>query len=199
MLAEFDALERDSAKLAAYCTDKKVEQIRLLATFHRAYAHAMREPTTENVAAPRAALEAIRSAGGFIGSSLLISNLAEVSLAAGDMARAEADLKDGFTFVEQSGEQYWLADLHRLSGELALRRQHPDWPAAEACFVKAIEVARGQDARLLELRAATDLARLWRNTRADNDPGALLAPILAMIEGGETSRDVRAARALLAG
>jgi predicted ATPase len=62
-----------------------------------------------------------------------------------------------------------------------------------------IEVARSQEARLLELRAATDLARLWCETRSDNDPRALLEPILAMIEGGETTRDVRNARALLAG
>jgi class 3 adenylate cyclase len=198
MLADFGALERDSAELAAYCTDNKVEQIRLLATFHHAYARAMREPTGENVAAPRAALNAVRSAGGFIGSSLLIFNLAEVSLAAGDLARAEADLKDGFTFVEQSGERYWLADLHRLSGQIALRRQDPDWRGAEACFVKAIEVARGQEAHLLELRAATDLARFWRNAKSDSDPAALLAPFLAKIEGGETTRDVSTARALLA-
>jgi predicted ATPase len=85
-----------------------------------------------------------------------------------------------------------------LSGQLALKRPDPDWRGAEACFVKAIEVARRQEACLLELRAATDLARLWRDTKPDSDPGALLAPILAKIEGGETTRDVSAARALLA-
>jgi predicted ATPase len=88
--------------------------------------------------------------------------------------------------------------MHRLCGHVALQRPEPDRPSAEACFVKAIEVARHQDARLLELRAATDLARLWRDTRADRDPRALLEPILATIEGGETTRDVRHARALLA-
>jgi hypothetical protein len=56
---------------------------------------------------------------------------------------------------------------------------------AQACFLQAIDVARTQEARLLELRAA-------------NDPRALLEPILAAIEGGEATRDVRAARALLA-
>ncbi len=69
---------------------------------------------------------------------------------------------------------------------------------AEASFLKAIEIAHGQEARMLELRAATDLARLWRDTGAPTDPRALFEPILAAIEGGETTRDVRDARALLA-
>jgi predicted ATPase len=81
---------------------------------------------------------------------------------------------------------------------VALKRPQPDRLRAEACFVKAIEVAHGQEARLLELRAATDLARLWRDARSDRDPRALLEPILATIEGGATARDVRNARALLA-
>ncbi len=75
----------------------------------------------------------------------------------------------------------------------------PDRSCAETCFAKAIDVARSQRARLLELRAATDLARLWRGTRPDKDLHALLQPILATIEGGETARDVRNARSLLNG
>ena len=51
---------------------------------------------------------------------------------------------------------------------------------------------------MFELRAATDLARLWRDTASANDPCALLEPILAAIEGGDNTRDVRNARALLA-
>jgi predicted ATPase len=159
----------------------------------------MRAPTGDNIAAQRAALDAVRSSGGNVGTSLNICNLVEVSLIVGDWTRAEADLADGFAFVEQSGEQYWLADLHRLSGQLALSQPAPDRPRAEACFTKAIGVAKGQHARLLELRAATDLARLWRDTRPDRDPHALLQPILATIEGGETARDVRNARSLLDG
>jgi hypothetical protein len=51
---------------------------------------------------------------------------------------------------------------------------------------------------MLELRAATDLARLWRDTGSSNDPRVLLEPILATIEEGDGTRDVRNARALLA-
>jgi hypothetical protein len=157
------------------------------------------EPIESNIAFIRDALEAVRKSGSNAGNSILISNLAEALIAGGDLSGAEAALEDGFAFVKQSGEGYWLADLHRLSGHVALKRTEPDRLRAEACFGKAIEVARSQEARLLELRAATDLARLWCETRSDNDPRALLEPILAMIEGGETTRDVRNARALLAG
>ena len=55
--------------------------------------------------------------------------------------------------------------------------------------MKAIEIARSQEARMLQLRAATDLARLWRDTGSPNDPRALLKPILAAIQGGETMPD----------
>jgi predicted ATPase len=199
VLGDIDSLERDSAELAAYCAEKNVEQIRLLASFHHAYARAMRDPAAHNIMAQRAALQAVRRSGGVLGSSLNLCNLAEVCLNAGDWDRAEADLADGFAFVERSGEHYWLADLHRLSGQLALRRPSVDLERAEACFMRAIDVARSQHARLLELRATIDLARLRRTTRSDSDIRAMLQPILAEIEGGETAADVRNARSVLDG
>lgn len=198
VLGDLEGLECDSAALAAYCGEKRVEQIRLLASLHQIYARAMREPIEENIAALRAALAALGRSGGNAGNSIMFSNLAEALLMAGDLTGAEAALDDGFTFVEQSGEHYWLADLHRLRGQVALMRPEPDRRRAEACFVKAVEIARSQEARLLQLRAAVDLVHLRRETRVDNDPRALLEPILATIEGGETTRDVRNARALLA-
>ena len=198
VLHDLEGLERGSAELLAYCTEKRVEQIRLLANMHFSYARAMRDPEPANVAALRTAFEQVRSAGGFTGSSMILSNLAEVSLQAGDLRQADADLAQGFAFVEQTGERYYLADLHRLSGRLALRQEQPNLPRAEACFCKAIDVAQAQDCRLLELRAANDLARLWRETKSNNDLRALIEPILAAFEGGAAAPDVQEARALLA-
>jgi class 3 adenylate cyclase/predicted ATPase len=197
-LRDIEALERDGAELAAYCAEKKVEQIRLLAGLLSACASAMRGPTESRIDSIGKALLALRQSGGNTGNSILLSNMAEAFLMVGDLAAAASALQDGFAFVEQSGEQYWLADLHRLSGQVALLQAEPDRARAEACFAKAIEVARSQEARLLELRAATDLARLWRGSRADRNLRGLLEPILAMIEGGETARDISDARALLA-
>jgi predicted ATPase len=130
--------------------------------------------------------------------AVFISHLADALLMTGDVMGAEAALQEAFDFIDQSGERFWLAELHRLDGQVALKRPEPDRARAEACFLQAIEIARSQEARLLELCAATDLARLWRDIGSDRDPRALLEPILAAIEGGETTRDVRNARALLA-
>ena len=158
----------------------------------------MREPTQDTIAATRTAIETYRRSGMNVLLSLLLSNLAEALLMANDAAGAERTLQEALAFVEQSGERYWLADLHRVDGQIALRRSEPDCARAEACFLQAIEIARGQEARLLELRAATDLAHLWRDTGSNNDPHALLEPILATIKGGEAAPAVRNARALLA-
>jgi len=69
----------------------------------------------------------------------------------------------------------------------------------ETCFRKAIEIARSQQGRLLELRAANDLAHLWRNSNSGGDVRALLEPILEAVEGGADTRDVRNAHELLLG
>ena len=68
---------------------------------------------------------------------------------------------------------------------------------AETAFLRALETARQQEARLHELRAATELAKLGRRNATSRDRRMLLEPILDVIEGGEETREVRDARALL--
>jgi class 3 adenylate cyclase/tetratricopeptide (TPR) repeat protein len=198
MFGDPEAAEHYSAELVAYCADKNVEEVGLLGAVCYACARATREPTSENIATLRTAIEAYHRTGAHSTDALYISRLADALRMTGDVTGAEAALQEGFAFVEKSGERFWLADLHRVAGRIELKRQGPDRARAEACFRKAIDIARGQEARMLELRAATDLARLWRDTGSPNDPRALLKPVLAAIEGGETTRDVRNARALMA-
>ena len=195
---DLEACERHAVELIDYCAEKKVEQFRLFGTVHHACARAMRQPTQENIAAIRTAIDELHRSGARFMDSVYISQLAEALLMAGDVTGAEVALQEGFAFVEQSGERFWLAELNRSNGWVALKQPEPDRVRAESCFRKAIEIARGQEARLLELRAATDLARIWRDIGSPNDPRALLEPILAAIEGGADTRDVRDARALLA-
>ncbi len=119
---DLEACEGHGAELVAYCAEKKVVQFRLLGAAHHACARAMREPTAESVAAIRDAIDAERRSGARVMESLFISNLAEALAMAGDVSGAEAALQEGLTFVEQSGERFWLADLHRVEGRIALKQ-----------------------------------------------------------------------------
>jgi predicted ATPase len=163
-----------------------------------ALVNALQESKGSNIVAAKAATSALHRSGARATFSTFVAHLAESMLAANDPMEASETLREGFAFVEQSGERFWLAELHRVEGLIALAKADPDRKEAEDTFLRAIEIARAQEARVLELRAAADLARLWRDTGSPNDPRALLDPILAAIEGGEATRDVRAARALLA-
>jgi predicted ATPase len=197
-LGNFEACERFSADLATFCAEHKLEQIRIICIAYSACSRALREPTEENLTAQKTAIDVYRRFGVRVANDRFGAGLAEVLLERGDTMGAEAALKETFSFVEQSRECQYLAELHRLDGRIALKQPGLDRARAEAGFLKAIDVARSQEARLLELRAGIDLARLWRDTGSPSDPRALLEPILAAIEGGETTRDVRNARALLA-
>ena len=198
LLGDLEACERHCAELISYCVEKKVDQIRRFSTLFHACTRAIRDPTEENIVAIRAAIEANHRSGTSMLNSIFILQLVEAALKANDLPGAEVALQEGLAFVEQHGERLWLAEYHRLEGIIALKRPEPDRAQAEACFLRAIDIARSQEARLLELRAATDLAQLWRDTGSDGEPRALLEPMVAAIEGGETTRDVRNARALLA-
>ncbi len=198
LFGDLEVCERTSAELVAYCVERKVAQFRLYSDLTHACARAVRISTVGHIEAIRAARDAHHRSGARILDSMILCCLAEALLAADDITGAEASLQEAFEFVELSGERLLLADLHRIAGKAALGSGASDRARAEACFLKAIEVARGQEARLLELRAATDLARLWRDCGSHNDPRRLLEPILAAIEGGEGMRDVRNARVLLA-
>jgi tetratricopeptide (TPR) repeat protein len=191
MYGDFETAERCAGEHVAFCVEKKVEQFRLWGGNYQASARAMREPTEENVAALRAAIAANNRSGGYFSDSIFKSYLAEALLMRRDIAGAEAALQDAFAFVERSGERFWLADLHRVDGRIALKRPETDRERAEACFLKAIEIAHRQEARMLELSAAIELAELWREEGAPNDPRALLEPLLAEIERDHERRPER--------
>ena len=198
LFGDLDVFEEQLEEFVADCAAKGVEQYRMLGAINLISVRALRAPTKENIALLQSALGALRRSGARLGESVVSSWLAEAMVSAGDVAGAGSVLQEAFAFVEQSGERFWLAELNRLDGQIALKQPEPVPARAESCFRKAIEIARSQEACLLELRAATDLARLWHDTGSSNDTRALLEPILAAIDGGETTRDVRNARALLA-
>jgi class 3 adenylate cyclase len=189
--------ERHSADLVAYCTENKVAQFRLFGTLSLTCARLMLEPTSENIVGFREAIRMQHATGAHLGDSFFLANLTAGLLGAEQPSEAALTLQEAFNFVDQSGERWWLAELHRLAGLLKLTQTAPDMDGAEASFVKAVETARRQEARLHELRAATEIAKLGRGCATSRDRRALLEPILDMIEGGEETGEVRDAMAFL--
>ena len=106
--------------------------------------------------------------------------------------------------VTKAGEHWPEAELLRLQGELTLKKlavDSPDSPTpnpqAEACFQKAIDIARQQQAKSWELRAATSLARLWQQQGKTAEACDLLAPVYNWFTEGFDTKDLQEAKELL--
>jgi predicted ATPase len=91
---------------------------------------------------------------------------------------------EALAVVEETGERWWEADLHRLRGDLLLSLSTQNAAGAEAEYGTAVTTARRQGARMLELRAATSLARLWRDRGAHAEARDLVAPVHAWFAEG---------------
>jgi len=122
-----------------------------------------------------------------------LGRLAEACLEGCHYDEAGTAIAEAFAFVESSGERIWEADLHRLRGEL----KSGDPVEAEADFHRALEVARSQDARSLELRATMSLARLLARQGRCEEARAMLAEIYNWFTEGFDTADLKDAKALL--
>ena len=92
---------------------------------------------------------------------------------------------------------YYGSEIHRLEGELRRRLAPHDTEDAARCFERAIDLARHREAKSLELRATTSLARLWRDHGRREDARRVLADIYGWFTEGFDTQDLRAAKALL--
>jgi class 3 adenylate cyclase/tetratricopeptide (TPR) repeat protein len=112
--------------------------------------------------------------------------------------QAFATVKASLSHVAETGETIFAAELHRLSGIIALSKgDGRDVALAEQSFKTAIEVAREQEAKLLELRAATSLARLWRDQGKEREAESLLGAIYGWFTEGFASPDLLEAKSVL--
>jgi len=165
------------------------------------------------IAQMRRSMDTYRVTGGTVDTPHLLALLAEAHWAAGEGEEALGALAEALAMAEQTGERVYEAEMHRLRGELLLdmgrrgdgeTRGHGDKEAgikteaqAEACFRRALEVARGQEARSLELRAAMSLSRLWAAQGRGAEAREMLAAIYGWFSEGWDTADLAEAGALL--
>src|SRR5215831_11850475 len=108
---------------------------------------------------------------------------------AGRIAEGLSLLDEGLRQADESGVRWCEAELYRVKGQLLLRGDHEREPV-ERCLGKALAIARQQDAKFWELRAATDLARLWRDENRGDEARDLLAPVCSWFTEGFDTPDL---------
>ena len=127
-----------------------------------------------------------------------LATLAEAYGRAGQPQAGLQVLAEAVTLMATTEMRWWEAEVSRLQGELLLHLPSPDVPQAEAAFRRALDVARRQQAKALELRAALSLARLWQGQGQPTAARQLLAEIYGWFTEGFDTADLQEAKALLA-
>ena len=106
-------------------------------------------------------------------------------------------IDDAIEKIERSKEKWCEAEVHRIAGEIALKSLAPDPEKAGAYFDRALAVARQQQAKSWELRAAMGMARRWRDQGKRDEARDLLAPVYGWFTEGFDTLDLKEAKALL--
>jgi predicted ATPase len=101
------------------------------------------------------------------------------------------------TAIETTNERWSEAEINRVAGEIALMSPEPDAAKAQTCFERVLAVARKEQAKSWELRAAMSMARLWRDQGKRDEARDLLAPVYGWFTEGFDTLDLKEAKALL--
>jgi class 3 adenylate cyclase/predicted ATPase len=142
-------------------------------------------------------IAAWRATGATLWMPLFLPRLTSAHAELGQFEEAWRCIGEAMTAVETTKEKWCEAEVHRVAGEIALKSPEPDATQAQACFERALSVARAQQAKSWELRAATSLARLWRDQGKRQEAHDLLAPIYGWFTEGFDTLDLNEAEALL--
>ena len=162
------------------------------ATMLRGWARVMQGHIEEGLAVMREGLAAWRATGSKFHVPYRLARAAEAHLVAGE-------IEDGLRLIgeatEQSGDRWFVPELHRLKGELLLEAGRRD--EVEACLNQALKAAREQGARLLELRTAMSLSRVLQAQGRRSEAQDLLASICTWFTEGLDTADLQEAKVLL--
>jgi predicted ATPase len=142
-------------------------------------------------------ITAIRSTGATLWAPLFLTYLTRAYAELGQFDDAWSSISDAMTAVETTKQRWFEAEVNRMAGEIALKTLEPDAVKAEAYFERALAVARQQQAKSWELRAAMSVARLWRDQGKQDEARDLLAPIYGWFSEGFDTLDLKQAQTLL--
>jgi class 3 adenylate cyclase/tetratricopeptide (TPR) repeat protein len=193
--AEPAAVLQRAEKLAALSAEHGFAFWSAAAAGHRAQCLSMLGRVEEGLSARIEALAAYRETGSLVSLPHWLAGLADAYARTGRVAEAVRQIDEAVRLGEATEEGWSKSEVHRVRGQVLLAAGDP--MAAEASLGQAVAVARGQSARVYELRAATSLARLWRDQGKLTEARDLLAPIYGWFTEGFDTPVLKDAKALL--
>ncbi len=200
MLNQFRREVREVDRLAeatiAHTTEHRFPYYLAWGEVLRGWSRAAQGASEEGIGEIRRGIEVLQKTVG-VRLPYYRSLLAEACGWSGRIDEALLILADAFAEVAKTEERWWEPELHRLRGELLRSEAKNNYAEAELCFLTAIGIAREQQAKSLELRAAIGLGRLWRDAGKRKQARRLLAEVYSWFTEGFEIPDLRDARSLL--
>jgi predicted ATPase len=189
-----------AAMALTVCTEQGFAYYLAWATIIQGWVVAETGRREEGIAQMHQGLTTLQATGGGLRLPYYLALLAEAYGNHGEPGESLHVLADAFDHVQHTGEGWWEAELQRRKGELLLqgagsRRQAAETP--EACFHRALEVARRQQAKALELRAVMSLSRLWQQQGKYDTARQMLAEVYGWFSEGFDTVELQEAKALL--
>ena len=184
-------------RMFSYGGEKGLRMMVPTGKFLRGDAMAQHGEFAEGIAQMREGIKELRSMGTLFSLPSLFASVADACARSGNIDDGLAMVEEGLEMRRTSGEHFSLPEIHRIKGKLLLASSVNNTDAAETAFAEALSIARAQQAKLLELRAATSLAHLWRDQGSPQQARELLAPVYGWFTEGFDTRDLKDAKALL--
>jgi class 3 adenylate cyclase/predicted ATPase len=191
---EAPAAQHAMEMAAGLATEHRFPDMLATAQAYHGWALCMQGHVDQGLAELHRGIEAPGQRGADQILMLSLSLLAEVHMFLGQTEEGLAAVANAAGLIDRTGQSVYLAELHRLRGELLLEQ---DAAAAEDCFAQALAVSREQGAHAFELRAALSLSRLWHRQGKTAQAHAVLAECYSWFTEGFDTADLQAAGALL--
>jgi class 3 adenylate cyclase/predicted ATPase len=195
LAGDHGALDERADDLVTVASDQGFLFWRPMGMIYRGWVKVQDGDVAEGISLLRNGTAAYRATGAELWMPYYTAFLARAWETAGQIEEALTLLDDAFQIVERTGERWFVAELHRHKGHLLKRRGYSE--AAEEQYRNALSIAREQEAKLWELRAAVSLARLRRDQGRRAEARGLLAPVYGWFTEGFDTPDLREARGLL--
>jgi len=193
----YDQANAEIDELISLAEEKASPFWQALGMLHRGYLTALTGTTAEAVNTITTALTVFRSTGSRMWEPLYSAHLSYTHAKLGQFEEASRCIDEAMGTIETTKEKWFEAEMCRIAGEIALLSPQLGVASAETHFERALAIARQQQAKSWELRAAMSMARLWRDQGKREEARELLAPVYGWFTEGFDTLDLKDAKALL--